>query len=503
MPIVKCGASKATPTKGINYIMDPEKVVARGSHLLASDEPKKMAQQMMQTMHIHHKGMDADERKYYHAKVAFDPADRPENGGKLTPEIANEYAAAYATKTWPDREVVWAVQDHGASIHIHFIVAACNLETGKKLDARDAEYRIWKDRAQDLAKEYGLSTLDWRKATIEKRKRENQKDLPVEETFAEQGLKNRGRSTWKDELRSIIDEAADSCCSMTEFRVALESHGVILTRCTEQTISYKLGEHKACRGDTLGADYTVEAIQDSLQHNAQDLSPAMQGRSDIQDLIVAGTDGRVISQEEKKSLRELGRFAGITRAEVDTICDQAKRATWTEKQEVWSRCQQMKDDFWVRWKKRKQAVGDRLSDIYEQRREAKKYEWILNPRNRKSSLLGVLVAAAYFKTHNSVADLDKEIAQLKRLNAKLQEEAAVFKAKSDAAVATLRQKGLTLDEYTDAVQNMQNKAQRLSERLKAMTPEERMQYYLYQINRAREMDNDGLYRNGRKKERSF
>ena len=122
MPIVKCSASKATPEKGIAYILDPEKVIARGAINVVPEEPDKIARQMLQTMHIHRKGYDREERKYYHVKVAFNPIDRPENGGSLTVEKANAYAAVYAIKTWPDREVVWAVQDHGASIHIHFIV---------------------------------------------------------------------------------------------------------------------------------------------------------------------------------------------------------------------------------------------------------------------------------------------------------------------------------------------------------------------------------------------
>ncbi len=495
MPIVKCSASKATPAKGIAYIMDPEKVVAKGCINFVSEDPSKMAKQMLQTMHLFHKGLDLDERKYYHTKVAFDPADRPENGGSLTPEKANDYAAAYAMKTWPNREVVWAVQDHGASIHIHFIVAACDLETGKKLDARDAEYREWKDRAQDLAKEYGLSTLDWRKATREKRMKESQKDLPVEETFAEKGLKERGKTTWKDELRDIIDEAAGSCCSMTEFRAALEHRGVTLTRCTEQTISYKIGEHKACRGDSLGADYTAEAIQKALQHNVKEPVPAKQGKGDIEDLIDATS--MAISKDEKKSFRDLGRLAGITRAEVDAICDHAQKATWNEKQEVWSMCQQMKNDFWEGWKKKNQSVSDRLTDAYDRRRAVKKYEWLLDPRNRRISLAGVLIAAVYFRWHDSPAELDNEIAQLKRLKAQLQQEAAAFKSKSDAAVETLRQKGLSLDEYTAAVQKLQTKAQTRAEDLQKMTPEERAQYYIDQVNRAQGRNNGNVDRDDR------
>ena len=98
MPITKCEASKATPSKGIAYILDPEKVIARGSQRFLSDNPEKMAKQILQTMHLFGKGYDFNERKYYHTKVSFDPADRPENGGVLTAESANRYAAKYAKK---------------------------------------------------------------------------------------------------------------------------------------------------------------------------------------------------------------------------------------------------------------------------------------------------------------------------------------------------------------------------------------------------------------------
>ena len=480
MPIVKCSASKATPEKGIAYILDPEKVIARGAINVVPEEPDKIARQMLQTMHIHRKGYDREERKYYHVKVAFNPIDRPENGGSLTVEKANAYAAVYAIKTWPDREVVWAVQDHGASIHIHFIVGACNIETGKKLDARDADYRVWKDRAQELAKSYGLSALDWREATREKRMRENCKAAPVEETFAEKGLKERGEVAWKDELHSIIDEAAAYCCTMDEFRTALRDRGVTLTRCTEQTISYKLGEHRACRGDTLGDDYTAFSIEDALKHNARDNLPTEQGKIELEDLVPADSSGRAVSGVERKLFREFGRVAGITRVEVDEICDNATKATWEEKQKVWAYSQQIQNKFWEDWKEKNQKVSTGLSEAYRRRREARKYEWLLDPRNRRVSLLGVLVAGVYFSRHDSVHTIDREIDRLQQMQARLREEAAVFKYKSDKAVATLRQKGLSLDAYVSAVEKMQKKAKKTVD-FSLMTPEERAQYYLKRI----------------------
>lgn len=481
MPIVKCNASKATPEKGIAYILDPEKVVAKGSINVYSEEPEKMAQQMLQTMHIHRKGFDREERKYYHVKVAFDPTDRPENGGALTTEKANAYAAAYAMKTWPDREVVWAVQDHGASIHIHFIVGACSMETGKKLDARDADYRMWKDRAQELAKNYGLSALDWREATRKKRMRENYKAAPVEETFAEMGLKERGKVAWKDELRSIIDKAAVRCCTMDEFRTALIERGVVLTRCTDHTISYKLGEHRACRGDTLGGDYTMFAIQDALNHNARDNLPTSQGKAVLDDLLSADLNSREVSGAERNAYREFGRVAGMIRAEVDDLCDKAAKATWEEKQEVWAYCQRIRNEFWENWKKKNQEISAELSEAYKRRREAKKYEWILDPCNRRSSLLGVLVAIMYFNRHASASMIDQRIKILRQAQERLRKEASVFKGKSDEAVATLRQKGLSLDAYVSAVEQMQKKAEKKVVDLSSMTEEERFRYYIEQI----------------------
>ena len=78
-------------------------------------------------------------------------------------------------------------------------------------------------------------------------------------------------------------------------------------------------------------------------------------------------------------------------------------------------------------------------------------------------------------TRNKIVQIrmtEEEVSRLK--------EAAVFKQKSDKAVATLRQKGLSLDAYVSAVEQMQKKAKR-TVNFSLMTPEERIQYYLKRI----------------------
>lgn len=511
MPITKCAASKATPAKGIEYIMDPEKVIAKGSQGFVTNDPKQMARQMLQTMHLFGKGFDPDERKYYHAKVAFDPKDRPENGGTLDPAKANAYAAKYATKTWPGREVVWAVQDHGASIHVHFIVAACEQETGKKLDARDAEYRAWKDQAQELAEEMNLSTLDWRKATKKKREREKQSEFPVEETFAEQGYKTRGKITWKDELRDIIDQAAGSCSSMAEFRADLESRGVILTRCTEQTISYKLGDHKACRGDSLGGDYTIQAIRSALGANHRAIVPEPEsGKEHIGlDFVIGGAEkvrqaadagGRVISQHERKVYREFGRLAGVKRSEIDEYCDMATKATWEEKIDILWQKKGLQGQFWNEFNARKEKVNAELNAAYKLRRQVKDAEWAINPKNRRSSLLSVIIASIFLSKNDSSAVIETRIQKLKQEKQRLSDSIKVFKSGNENAIKKLTEQGLSLDEYQDALREMQDavlmvqgksipkQEKQERKRFSEMTEEEQFEFYSQQLRANQEFD---------------
>lgn len=472
MPITKCEASKATPAKGIAYILDPEKVIARGSQGFLSDNPEKMAKQMLQTMYLFGKGHNFDERKYYHAKVSFDPADRPENGGALTAESANRYAAKYAKKLWPNREVVWTVQDHGVSIHIHFIIAACEQTTGKKLDARDAEYRGWKDYANTLAAEFGLSTLDWRKATKEKRAREKNCEEVESATFAEVEMRKKNKVVWKDELRSIIDSAAAECCSMQAFRSALEKNGVILTRCTEQIISYKLRDHKACRGDTLGGDYTLRAIQNALHQNAQHSEPVLFDEIDF---------------DARKKYRSWGRMAGMKREEIDRLCDELPRMSWQEKQLLWQEYKEVRDSFWNEYEQRKNRVQEKLDAAYAARRRAKDAEWILSPYNRRRSLGSIIFAGIYLHKYGGSEQYDVCIENLKQQQEDLRRNAHQFKTHSNAVVSALKSTNASLEEYTDALLVMKDMADDIN-----MTGSRALEYWAAEYERRHQLRMPGI-----------
>lgn len=479
MAIMLAEDSKATPAKAVAYVLNPDKMEAWGCLELDASrgaDPNFLANQMMQTMAAHGKGQKENERKYYHYKISFAPDDRSENGGPLTPEYAGKYAEEYAKKHWPGREVVWSIHGEGNARHIHFIVAACHMDTGAKLQVSNKTWCKWKDDCQELCRQYGLEELDWRKAAQEKKDFERQAAEPVTETFAEKGMKEKGKATWKDDLRSIIDKAMASSKSLDEFRDALESRGVKLTRCTDQTISYKLGDHKACRGDTLGGDYTREAVRDALEHNSikdeemsqEDAPPKKRslsaqmgsaglksGFQDQKEQAMKATDDRKISQEERQQLRELGRLAGLKRSEIDEMCDRASQATWAEKQEAWADYKAARDEFWEEYNIRSQAIQNELNEAYKRRRMAKQMEWALDPRNRRKTLFGIIFAVIFLAKNDDVFFTEIRIGQLKREQQQLRKDMAAFKLTKGEAVGTLREKGLSLDAYLDAVKRMQ------------------------------------------------
>ena len=475
MAIVIMKASKATPTKAMDYITDKGKAsVMACQHIDPSQDP---ARQMMATAKLWGKAQEEGDRKYYHLKVSFHPDDWVKNGGTLTEQEALRIGMQLMREFCPGHEGVGSVHVDKGHLHFHGLVNAVDLETGKLLDMRRADYRRLKDRAQELCAERGLNAMDWRKATAEKRAKEIQRDLPVNQTFAEKGLETRGKAVWKDELRSIIDQAAGSCRSMDEFRAYLQSQGVTLTRCTDTTISYKLGEHKACRGDTLGGDYTAQAIRDALQHNRLEPAPE-QGKehAGIDALIgnasrkadAQAAGGRVIDREERDMYRQLGRLAGVKRAEIDDMCDRAEMATWDEKKEAWAQWQQSKTEFWEEYAIRQQALKMAVDDAYKRRRKVKNAEWALDPRNRRKSLFGVIYAGIVLSRNDTRFMIEHEIETLKREQRTLRQEMTSFKAHTEDARGTLKEKGLSLDAYMASVERMQGIAEQIQKKNAAL-----------------------------------
>ena len=463
MAVLIAGSSKATPHKAIAYILDPGKMEAWCSRNLDSGieaDSKALAQQMMDTHHLYHKGYSVDERKYYHYKLSFHPDDRAENGGNLTSETALEIGKKVAMKLWPGNETVCAVHGDSNARHLHFVVNSVSILDGKKLDVRNSEWRMMKDYCQELCAEYGLKEMDWRQATIEKRERDRDSDDPVKETYAERGLRNRGEYCWKDELRERIDFALKECKSMDEFKSMLKSLGVELPRCTGTTVSYQMGVHKACRGDTLGGDYTMAAVKDALAHNAKrGQRPELDLEEKIELAKVGADVNRVITPQEYEHILQLGRLAGMKRTEIDAMCDLAPMASWDEKQAFWRLYKQERDAAWEEWQRKEQDIKRELSQAYWRKQAIRESQWLMTKDLRKRTLIGLVFILISLTIDKKVQEkIDRDIEKLKRQQADIRREAAILRSNSQRAVDILRKKGLTNGEYMDAVFALQNVA---------------------------------------------
>ncbi|MCQ5130608.1 relaxase/mobilization nuclease domain-containing protein [Butyricicoccus faecihominis] len=300
MPLFKCTACKSTPYKVVKYVLDKQKVGAISSQYL--DDNRSYARQFTETVRAWGKLPTYESRKYYHAKLSFDPGDNPENGGKLTIALADKIARRLARRFWPGHEVVIVTHIDKTHIHVHFIVNAVSIETGKMLHISDKDYRFQKDYVNQFAKKCGLSALDWREATRKKREKERTDSTKDAQTVAEERIRARGGECWKDELRAIIDEAKQGATDRKAFEQTLAQNEVVLSRNTVQTISYIYKNHKAVRGNKLGDAYTPQAVDIALHENSRCVQAEQVPvrKPGLGDLIGAA--------ESKKTAREASRL---------------------------------------------------------------------------------------------------------------------------------------------------------------------------------------------------
>jgi len=133
-----------------------------------------------------------------------------------------------------------------------------------------------KDKVNDVAEKYGVSRFDWKQAVRDKREKikEERTSEPKALTQGEKYIQERhgtewSSSSWKETLRSKIDEAKGQCTSRAEFaKYLLDNYGVEMPRNTEKTVSFKHpAVDETVRGVKLGAEYTAASIDHALSQN--------------------------------------------------------------------------------------------------------------------------------------------------------------------------------------------------------------------------------------------
>ena len=247
MPLFKGLSSKSTPKKAIDYITRKDKAAFVSVRNLFEDED--YAEQFADTMRRFGKGKKFNERKYYHFKLSCARKDN------ISPEQAHLYAQELAAILFPDDECVIATHTDTKTVHSHIIVNAVNPITGKKLRITESDYTKMKDEANRLGSEFGYTSTNFRKKAEHSR------------TAEERHIILKGGTSWKEELRMIIEIAKQSSSKQEEFVAFLKDCGVTVTRSKTEYSYLHPQKKKAIRGFKLGENYCKEKIDEFITNN--------------------------------------------------------------------------------------------------------------------------------------------------------------------------------------------------------------------------------------------
>ncbi|MGN4143562.1 relaxase/mobilization nuclease domain-containing protein [Staphylococcus equorum] len=165
--------------------------------------------------------------------------------GEVTPEQCNELGLELAEKMAPDHQVAIYTHSDTDHIHNHIVINAVNLETGKKFNNDKQALRDLRKASDEVCLNHGLSIPE---PTSELRY-----------TQAEQNIIDKGKSSWKNDIRLAIDEI--QATDMESFKEQLSPKGVTVERVTDKTITYRhIEADKKVRGSKLGDIYDKGGI---------------------------------------------------------------------------------------------------------------------------------------------------------------------------------------------------------------------------------------------------
>lgn len=221
------------------------------------------ARDVLMTRELFGKRKSKNANLAYKMSISFHPDDND----KFTYDEVFRIAKEFAEKYFQGYEVLFAVHTDKPHKHVHFLVGNCHIETGK------AYRRNHKD-LYDMCEFFGEQCM---KRGLFHSIREdfyNHDNDYNRETFAERQMKAKGKETFKDELREVIQiELSDPNNQTLEDVVnALMKHYNVECRVKGNTISYchpnftdKSGKLASVRGSKLGEKYTVKGIEHELR----------------------------------------------------------------------------------------------------------------------------------------------------------------------------------------------------------------------------------------------
>lgn len=168
--------------------------------------------------------------------------------GEVTPEQCNQLGLELAEKIAPNHQVAVYTHTDKDHIHNHIVINSINLETGKKYQSNKQQRELVKLQNDEICRKNGLSVPERDTAKLRY-------------TQAESALLDKGKASWKDELRENIEQAKAHTSNFKDFSEHLEQKGISF-KVRGKNVSYKPENvNKWVRGKTLGQDYDKGALE--------------------------------------------------------------------------------------------------------------------------------------------------------------------------------------------------------------------------------------------------
>lgn len=168
--------------------------------------------------------------------------------GEVTPAQCNQLGLELAERVAPNHQVAIYTHTDKDHVHNHIVINSIDLETGKKYQSNKKQRELIKQQNDEVCRENGLSVT----------KRDTAK---LRYTQAEKSLIEKGKYSWKDDLREQIEYAKEHTNDLESFSEHLEEKGISF-KVRGKNVSYKpKNVNKWVRGKTLGEDYDKGALE--------------------------------------------------------------------------------------------------------------------------------------------------------------------------------------------------------------------------------------------------
>lgn len=187
----------------------------------------------------------------HHVIQSFKPGEvSPGQANGIGVELAKEIAKGHECVVYTHAD-----KDH---IHNHIVINSVNYENGRKfqLHGKKSIDKV-REISDKLCKEKNLSIVKEHTAKIRY-------------TQAEQGIIERGQTSWKDTIREAIDQEKNSSKNYEDFKNNLKQKHSIEVNDKRKYITYKLeGQKRVVRGKTLGMDYERSTIEHGFERQIE------------------------------------------------------------------------------------------------------------------------------------------------------------------------------------------------------------------------------------------